>query len=159
MNELLQRKSVVKVKEYLQKIDKSIKLIVLKQTARTAADAAKSLDKEVGSIVKGLLFKDNKEYYLCLISGDKYASIDKISNIIGNKIRKTDAKECKKFTGFSIGGVSPFAHDNAPKLIIIDENLSRFEKIYAAAGNSFVVFEISFTKLSNLTNGLIKDIT
>ena len=36
MSKLLQRKSVIKVKEYLEYIDNSIKLIVLDETARTA---------------------------------------------------------------------------------------------------------------------------
>ena len=38
-------------------MDQNIDLIVLDKTARTAKDAAKSLNKEVGSIVKSLLIK------------------------------------------------------------------------------------------------------
>ena len=52
MSKLLQRKSVLKVKEFLEYIDQSIELIVLEETARTAIDAASSLNKEVGAIVK-----------------------------------------------------------------------------------------------------------
>ena len=88
MSKLLKRKSVVKVKEYLEYIDSSINLIVLDETARTAKDAASSLNKEVGAIVKSLLFK-NKEtsnYYLCLISGDKYADTNKISELLNMEI-------------------------------------------------------------------------
>ena len=81
MSQLLERKSVLKVKEYLEYIDKSIKLIVLEESARTAVDAANSLKKDVGSIVKSLVFKstESNNYYLCLVSGDKYANINKIS--------------------------------------------------------------------------------
>ncbi len=161
MSKLLDRKSVSKVREYLKYIDESIKLIVLDRTARTAIDAAKSLEKEVGSIVKSLVFKslESNDYYLCLVSGDNYANINKISQQIKKKIEKANADQCKNFTGFSIGGVSPIAHDNKPSKILIDRNLSRFKTVFAAAGHPYVVFEIDYKKLCKVTDGIISDIT
>ena len=154
MNELINRKAVTKVKNYLNKFDENIELIALDETARTAIDAANSLKTEVGSIVKSLLFKDNdNNYYLCLVSGDKYVSTDKISQLVGLTIKKTTAQECKEFTGYSIGGVSPVAHDNKPTLILIDKNLSKYEKVFAAAGHPYVVFGVTYLELVKLTNG------
>ena len=159
MNELINRKAVTKVKNYLNKFDENIELIVLDETARTAIDAANSLKTEVGSIVKSLLFKDhNNNYYLCLVSGDKYVSIDKISQLVGLTIKKATAEECKEFTGYSIGGVSPVAHDNKPKLILIDKNLSKYEKVFAAAGHPYVVFGVTYLELVKLTNGTVNNI-
>jgi prolyl-tRNA editing enzyme YbaK/EbsC (Cys-tRNA(Pro) deacylase) len=159
MNELINRKAVTKVKNYLNKFDENIELIVLDETARTAIDAANSLKTEVGSIVKSLLFKDhNNHHYLCLVSGDKYVSTDKISQLIGLTIKKTTAQECKEFTGYSIGGVSPIAHDNKPKLILIDKNLSKYEKVFAAAGHPYVVFGVTYLELVKLTNGTVNNI-
>ena len=160
MEDLLNRKSVKKVKNFLANYDRSINLIILEKTARTAKDAASSLNQSVGAIVKSLLFKDSSDnYHLCLVSGDKYASIEKISKIIGLSIEKANADECKIFTGFSIGGVSPIAHDNMPKSILIDKNLSRYEKIFAAAGHPHVVFGISFDDLCSITKGVKNIIT
>ena len=159
MNELINRKAVTKVKNYLNKFDENIELIVLDETARTAIDAANSLKTKVGSIVKSLLFKDNdNNYYLCLVSGDKYVSTDKISQLIGLTIKKTTAQECKEFTGYSIGGVSPVAHDNKPTLILIDKNLSKYEKVFAAAGHPYVVFGVTYLELVKLTNGTVNNI-
>ena len=159
MNELINRKAVTKVKNWLNKFDINIELIVLDETARTAIDAANSLKTEVGSIVKSLLFKDNdNNYYLCLVSGDKYVSTDKISQLVGLTIKKTTAQECKEFTGYSIGGVSPIAHDNKPKLILIDKNLSKYEKVFAAAGHPYVVFGVTYLELVKLTNGTVNNI-
>ena len=159
MNDLINRKAVTKVKNYLNKFDENIELIVLDETARTAIDAANSLKIEVGSIVKSLLFKDNdNNYYLCLVSGDKYVSTDKISQLVGLTIKKTTAQECKEFTGYSIGGVSPIAHDNKPKLILIDKNLSKYEKVFAAAGHPYVVFGVTYLELVKLTNGTVNNI-
>ena len=154
MNELINRKAVTKVKNYLNKFDENIELIVLDETARTAIDAANSLKTEVGSIVKSLLFKDHdNNFYLCLVSGDKYVSTDKISQLVGLTIKKATAEECKEFTGYSIGGISPVAHDNKPKLILIDKNLSKYEKVFAAAGHPYVVFGVTYLELVKLTNG------
>ncbi len=160
MPDLLERKSVKKVKDFLTNFNSSIELIVLKETARTAVDAAQSLNKSVGSIVKSLLFKDSENnFHLCLVSGDKFASIEKISKIVGLQIQKANADECKKLTGFSIGGVAPIAHDVSPKTILIDINLSKYETIFAAAGHPHVVFGVSFNVLCEITQGIGYSIT
>lgn len=160
MSDLIKRKSVIKVKNYLNNYDKKINLIVLDNTARTAIDAANSLNTKVGSIVKSLLFKDaQNNYYLCLVSGDKYVSLDKITNLVNETIIKASADECKEFTGFSIGGVSPIALDNKPKSIFIDNNLSKYKKVFAAAGHPHVVFGLSYLELCDLTNGTEDNIT
>ena len=160
MSNLLKRNTVLKVKEFLFKYLPDIELIQLDETARTSQDAAKSLKKEVGAIVKSLLFKniEKNEYYLCLVSGDQYMSLDKLSKIIGNKIIKANADECKEVTGFSIGGVPPVAHIHAPTRIFIDKNFNKFDMIYAAAGHPYVVFGITFDNLCSITNGEISDI-
>jgi len=158
MTNLLEKKSVLKVKNYLQKLDPSIKLIELNTTARTAQDAANSLKQEVGAIVKSLIFKTNdNDYYLCLVSGDKYISEEKLTSIIEKKVTKASADEVKTQTGFSIGGVPPVAHNSPPSNIIIDENLKRFDIIFAAAGHPYVVFGITFENLCEITKGDIRD--
>ena len=160
MNILLEKKTVKKVELFLKNYDDSIKLIALDETARTAIDAAKSLNTEVGSIVKSLLFKDSENnFHLCLVSGDKFVSLEKISKIYNSLTIKANADECKKFTGFSIGGVAPVAHTNSPKSIFIDKNLSNYKEIFAAAGHPHVVFGISFIALCDITKGIEHDIT
>ena len=67
MSNLLKKKAVLKVQKYLKRFDEAIKIILLDETARTAKDAARSLDKDVGAIVKSLLFKSSEsdDFYLC----------------------------------------------------------------------------------------------
>ena len=145
MNNLLQKKSVIRVKEFLNNNLPDIELIELQDTARSAKDAAKSLNKEIGAIVKSILFKNSKDndYYLCLVSGDKFISTEKLSKITENIILKMNADECKKTTGFSIGGVSPVAHIQSPTKTFIDINLNRYDKVYAAAGHPHLIFGIT----------------
>ena len=159
MKNLLEKKSVLIVKNYLQKIDPTIKLIKLDTTARTAQEAADSLKKEVGAIVKSLLFKTSeKEFYLCLVSGNQFMSEQKLSLITQKRITKATAEEVKYQTGFSIGGVAPIAHLHPPTRVFIDENLKNFDMIYAAAGHPYIVFGIKFDNLCFITKGEIKAI-
>ena len=160
MTNLLEKKNVIKVKSLLKKFDKNLNLIVLDQTARTAKEAANSLNTLEGAIIKSLLFKNEllNDFYLCLVSGDKYVSVSKLSTLIGANIIKASANECKKFTGYSIGGVAPIGHINKPKQIFVDENLNKYDQIYAAAGHPYVVFGIDFNKLCLITNGEINKI-
>ena len=129
------------------------------KTARTAIDAANSLNCEVGAIVKSLLIKIENDFLLCLVSGDKRCSLNKLKKISEKKnVRMASADEVKSQTGYTIGGVSPVGHlNNIP--IFVDNSLSRFKDIFAAAGHPNVIFKINYEKLIQITKGDVKDIT
>ena len=65
----------------MKDFDQSLKIIELKTSARTALDAANSLNCEVGAIVKSLLFKTEQNFLLCLVAGDKKCSLNKLKKI------------------------------------------------------------------------------
>ena len=128
-----------------------MKIVLLESTARTAIDAAKSLNTEVGSIVKSLLLRTKSSYLLCLIAGDKKCSLNKLKKILKEKdLSMASANEVKEVTGFTIGGVSPIGHLKDIK-VYIDNSLSRFETIYAAAGHPHCIFKISFEEISKIS--------
>ena len=159
MNEIIKKKSVKRVENFLKNIDTNYKIIYLEKTARSAKEAAYSLNVEVGSILKSLIFKTEKNLYiLCLVAGDQTVSIEKLSNILNYKIIKANANEIKMITGFSIGGIPPFAHTNKIKTLI-DKSLSRFKNLYAAAGHPHCIFKTSYIDICNITYGKILDIT
>ena len=60
----------------------NLDILVLKNTARTAKDAADSLHCEVGAIVKSLLFKAEDSFLICLIAEDIVKGIPKSLNQI-----------------------------------------------------------------------------
>ena len=154
----LNKEPVKRAKEALKKFNSEIKVIELEQTARTANDAANSLNTEVGSIVKSLLFRNEGNFFLCLVSGDKRCSLNKLKKIFNSKeLSMASPDEVKDQTGYTIGGVSPVGHKNKLE-IFVDESLNRFKNLYAAAGHPNCIFKISFDELLNLTNGVIKDI-
>ena len=57
MNNLLNNEPVKRVQNALNLLRKDIKVIVLKDTAKTALDASKSLNCEIGAIVKSLVLR------------------------------------------------------------------------------------------------------
>jgi len=158
MENILEKESVQRVRKILNGFDKNLKVEVLDSTARTANDAAASLNCEVGAIVKSLLLRTENDFILCLVSGDKRCSLNKVKKIINIKdVSMADAEQVKSQTGFSIGGVSPIGHLEKTK-ILVDVSLSRFENIYAAAGHPHSIFKITYNQLLKLTDGVEEDI-
>ena len=158
MEDLLNKESVQRVVKVLSNFDDTLKVEILNSSARTAKDAAISLKCEVGAIVKSLLLRTEDNFILCLVSGDKRCSLNKVKKILNIKdVSMADAEQVKSQTGFSIGGVSPIAHLNKIK-ILIDSSLSRYEHVYAAAGHPNSIFKISYKQLIKLTEGIEKDI-
>ena len=158
MENLLNKESVQRVVKVLNNFDDSLKVEVLNSSARTAKDAAISLKCEVGAIVKSLLLRTENNFVLCLVSGDKRCSLNKVKKILNLKdVSMADAEQVKNQTGFSIGGVSPVAHLN-PNKVIIDTSLSRYEHVYAAAGHPNTIFKISYKQLIKLTEAVEEDI-
>ena len=155
---LLEKEPVRRVEKFLRDFDKNQKIIVLNTSARTALEAATSLGCEVGAIVKSLLFKTESNFTLCLVAGDKKASLNKIKKILNIKdVSMASADDVKNVTGYTIGGVSPIGNLNKI-YILIDKSLNRFNSLFAAAGHPNCVFEISFTGLIKITNGSTDEI-
>ena len=158
MENILDKESVKRVVKVLSDFDSNLKVEVLNSSARTAIDAAASLNCEVGAIVKSLLLRTDDSFILCLVSGDKRCSLNKIKKMINKKdVSMANADQVKSQTGFSIGGVSPVAHLEKIK-ILVDSSLSRYENVYAAAGHPNSIFKITYIQLIKLTEGKEEDI-
>ena len=159
MNSILNKEPVLRAEKSLKQFNPDLKVIVLEQTARTANDAATALGCKVGAIVKSLLFKTNNKFTLCLVAGDKKASLNKIKKILNIKdVSMATAVDVKNISGFTIGGVSPIGHLNK-NYVLIDNSFERFNYLFAAAGHPNCVFKTNITNLQKMTDGSIKQIT
>ena len=156
---LLKKEPVKRVEKILREFDGAQKIIVLDTSARTALEAASSLGCEVGAIIKSLLFKTGSNFTLCLVAGDKRASLNKIKKTLKIKdVSMASAEDVKNITGYTIGGVSPIGHLKKIN-ILIDKSLNRFNALFAAAGHPNCVFEIDFNNLQKITKGYTEEIT
>ena len=159
MNDILKKEAVIRVQKAINDFDKNLKIQILNDTARTASDAAKTLNCNVGAIVKSLLLKTDHEFVLCLVSGDKKCSLNKVKKLTGKKdVCMANAEDVKSQTGFTIGGVSPIGLVKTLE-IMIDDQLKRFDNIYAAAGHPNSIFKIDYENLIKITNGKVLEIS
>ena len=159
MNSILDKEPVKRAEKSIKEFDPSLKIVSLEKIARTAQDAATALGCNVGAIVKSLLFSTGENFVLCLVSGDKRSSLNKLKKILDEKdVSMAKPDDVKKITGYTIGGVSPVGHLSKVK-IYIDTNLNRFTTVFAAAGHPNCIFKIEFNQLTKLTAGEIEEIT
>jgi len=144
--------NVARVRAYAAERGVSIEIRRFPASTRTAADAAREIGVSVGEIVKSLVFVAGDRPLVVLCCGDRRVSEERLREAIGvAAVRRTTADEAKRFTGYAIGGVPPFAHETSYETLI-DQDMSRFEKVWAAAGLPDAVFEISVADLRRLAN-------
>ena len=111
--------------------------------ARTAQEAADALGVSLGQIAKSVVFRRRADGVAVLVvtSGDLRVDEKRVAAIAG-PLGRADAEFVKQRTGFSIGGVAPLAHAQAP-VTLIDRELFRFTEIWAAAGHPNGVFRLA----------------
>lgn len=81
---------------------------------------------------------------LVTLSGSRRVSLLKLSvhlAVLQANIWKMSADEVKSQTGYSIGGVPPFPHDESIR-VLVDESLFQFSHVWAAAGTNNSVMRI-----------------
>ena len=133
--------------------------VMLDAAARTAQQAADALGIAVGQIAKSIIFRRREDDVAVLVitSGDRRVDEKKVEALVG-RIGRADADFVKAKTGFSIGGVSPLAHTEAP-VTLVDQELFRFAEIWAAAGHPHGVFKLKPQDLAGLSGAPTADVT
>ena len=154
---------VLRVTEVLTALGHPHAPVMLDDAARTAQQAADVLGVALGQIAKSIIFrrKSDDAAVLVITSGDLRVDEKKVQAIVcaeGGKLGRADADFVKAKTGFSIGGVSPLAHAEPP-VTLIDDQLFRFDVIWAAAGHPHGVFRLSPDDLKRLTGAPVHDVT
>lgn len=131
----------------------------LDSAARTSQQAADALGVVVGQIAKSVIFRrrDDDVAVLVVTSGDRRVDEAKVAAQVG-ALARANADFVKARTGFAIGGVSPVAHATPP-VTLIDRELFRFERIWAAAGHPNAVFPLAPSDLERLTGAPVADVT
>jgi prolyl-tRNA editing enzyme YbaK/EbsC (Cys-tRNA(Pro) deacylase) len=126
--------------------------------ARTAQEAADALGVAVGQIAKSVIFRRKADGVAVLVvtSGDRRVDEQRVAAVTG-ALGRADADFVKASTGFSIGGVAPVAHLQ-PCVTLIDRELFRFDRIWAAAGHPNGVFSLTPAELAGLTGAPVADV-
>lgn len=148
--------SAQKVQEALAARGFANAVVELPASTRTAAEAAAAVGCEVGQIVKSLVFRGRQSGRAVLIvaSGSHRVDEGAVRAVLGEEIEKASADFVREQTGFAIGGVPPLGH--AHEIVtVVDEDLLRHEKIWAAAGHPQAVFPLTPAELVAMTGGKV----
>jgi len=151
--------SVQKVQDALQALGFQNDVKEFQSTTRTSAEAAQAVGCSVGQIAKSIVFRATKtdKPILVIASGSNRVNEKKIEPLILEPLGKADADYVRKHTGFVIGGVPPVGHLETLE-IFIDEDLLKYEEIWAAAGSPYAVFKLTPSDLIKMTGGRIVNI-
>jgi prolyl-tRNA editing enzyme YbaK/EbsC (Cys-tRNA(Pro) deacylase) len=120
---------------------------------KTAQDAADAIGVEVGQIVKSLVFVVDGAPTMALVAGDNRLDEARLATAAGGgTVTRADADTVRAATGFPIGGVPPVGHDLP---VYVDEDLLRWDEVWAAAGTWNDVFPVSPPELVRVTGGTV----
>jgi prolyl-tRNA editing enzyme YbaK/EbsC (Cys-tRNA(Pro) deacylase) len=124
---------------------------------RTSQDAANAIGVEVARILKSLVFVADDEIVVVLCSGASRVDEAKLAAIVGRTTRRATAHEAKTATGYAIGGVPPFAHASACR-VVCDRGLLTLDVVWAACGLPDAVFAIAPADLVRLSAATVSDV-
>lgn len=143
--------STLSVIEHLKKYNMDKRIITVKTTSATVADAAKALGTEEARIAKTLSFKLKDKYILIVVKGDVKIDNAKYRHTFGEKAHMLPLEEVEEVTGHPVGGVCPFGVKPGVE-IYLDESLKKFATVYPACGATNNAIEISIQELEKVTN-------
>lgn len=149
-------KSAQSVQDALVKKGIDAKVVELPASTRTAEEAAKTIGCQVSQIVKSLIFRTKHTHkpILVLASGVNRVNEKLVAQAVGEEIMKADADFTLEVTGFAIGGIPPVGHKERIETFI-DEDLLKFQELWAAAGTPNAVFNLSSAMIVDLTGGKV----
>ena len=133
-------------------------VVMLSEAGRTAAEAAAGLGCSVAEIAKSIIFRrlSDDAPVLVVASGSNRVDETKVAAQVG-ALGKADARFVREKTGYVIGGVSPIGHAVKP-VMLLDQDLFKFDSIWAAAGHPHAVFNLTPQQLHTMTGATVADI-
>ena len=149
MDSILEKAAVKRAQAALDMHGISGKIKILADSARTAAEAAAGLGIEVGQIASSLVFKlPDQRSLLVITSGRHPVDTQMVADLLQvPSLDRADADYVKEISGYSVGGVAPLGWINEPSITLIDEALSDYQVIWAAAGHPHAVFPSTYQEL------------
>lgn len=142
-----------KVKTAARQLGLDMSVKTLESSTRTVEDAAAAVGCEKGAIAKSIVFVADGDPVVCVASGAHRIEVGRVCDVLdAAECRPATPDEVRAATGFSVGGVAPFAH-GLPT--IFDEALFDYAHIWAAAGDGNSVFRVDPHELARCTGATV----
>ncbi|MGB8197121.1 MAG: YbaK/EbsC family protein [Acidimicrobiales bacterium] len=124
-------------------------------STKSAADAARALECEVGAIASCLVFVLDDVPVVIIKSGASRVDTKRFAELaLGEVVRQATPDEVRTATGQPIGGVSPINWP-ANLSVFIDDQLEGHAQLWAACGTPNAVFATTFAELQALTDAVV----
>ncbi len=149
-----------RVQDALDALGLGIQVQTFDVPTSTAPEAAAAVGCDLGAIVKSLCFLVYDRPVLVLAAGDRQVDTKALRAILHaskRQVKIADPETVQRVTGFAVGGVAPLGHSQ-PLVTLIDQSLTRFEVVYAAAGTANALFAIPYETLVEVTQGQVHDL-
>lgn len=143
------------VQEHLRAAGVETTVVILPDSARTAAEASAAVGCEIGAIANSLVLVADGSPVLVMTSGAHRVDFVVVADALGAaSVAMAPAAVVREATGQAIGGVAPVGHP-APLRTYVDEALQSHDEIWAAAGTPHSVMPLQFTQLVSMTNATV----
>ena len=137
---------IEKVKEYFKKFGLDHRIHEFETSSATVELAGQTLHCEPCRIAKTLSFIVEGCPILVVAAGDAKIDNQKYKAQFGTKAKMLLASETEAKIGHAVGGVCPFAVDEAVKAYL-DVSLKRFQTVFPACGSSNSAIELTIEEL------------
>lgn len=141
--------SLEKAEQYLEHKGMLDRVIRLKESTATVAEAAEALDVEPGMIAKTMSFLQDGQAVLILTEGTARIDNRKYKDAFHMKAKMIPFEEVEQWTGHVPGGVCPFGIRDGVE-VYLDESLRQFETVYPAAGDDHSAVRLSVDELEQI---------
>ncbi len=147
-----------RVADLLKEIGHDKPVVMLPETGKTSAEAAAGLGCSVAEIAKSIVFRrlSDDAAVMVVASGANRVDEKKVAAIVG-ELGKADAKFVRERIGYAIGGVCPIGHVQKT-VMLVDEDLLKFDSVWAAAGHPHAVFNLTPQQLVAMTGAPVVDV-
>ena len=153
-------KSLVRVMDALKSAKCAALATEMPAETRTAAQAAAAATCDIDQIAKSIIFAGSETgaLYLFITADGNEVDTEKAAALAGEPLGRAHPGVVHEKTGFAIGGVASVGH-LAPIACFMDQRLTDFGVIYAAAGTPRHIFAIEPHELSKFSGAQVYDFT
>lgn len=147
-----------RVASLLRELGHDQPVVMLPESGKTSAEAAAGLGCSVAEIAKSIVFRRvaDDAAVMVVASGRNRVDEKKVAAIVG-PLAKADARFVREKIGYAIGGVCPVGHLQK-SVMLIDQDLLQYPKVWAAAGHPHAVFSLTPQQLVAMTAAPVADI-
>ena len=141
--------SLEKAERYLEHKGMLDRVIRLKESTATVAEAAEALGVEPGMIAKTMSFLQDGQAVLILTEGTARIDNRKYKDAFHMTAKMIPFEEVEQWIGHVPGGVCPFGIRDGVE-VYLDESLRQFETVYPAAGDDHSAVRLSVDELEQI---------